>query len=579
MSEYIKPFLLSKKNKKLIPKIKQKPAEKNINYDIVDSISYNLIENMTMFKNSEINKSELNLRLLGNISILLSKGKIDQKKIKKNKNKTKNDFKKCSIENFGIYFPVNRIMCLEENNSKRINNKKNKRNNNFKIPFSYEHFNAFIPFGKNLFERKNNVRLLIKNDGRVIKDISLDKGKTSKNSSYYQGSNENDNSNSIISEESNNDLSTYSNKGLSDSSNKIVFKNLKKFKKYKELDDYIECPLINNNSSKEKYNNFIKLLDNIDDIIEYNEYNNNNLKENIYLNEEIDINDYNFKKIYIDNNDIINNLNFTNNEQNRNKNELVLNICEDKKSKSQKILKYNNNNDLIFLNNSLKNDLSETMDKTSSSMNQSQIINNKSDKSQQISSSLRKKYIKKMNENYIKLMHDIYMNFISNCLIAKPKFLDDIMMKKFFVQLFKKFLLFIGIVNRKIYERILKNQIFNSKILSFVQFIQSFDIILNEYDNNNQNIMAKFLFLLNILPRQNNDDFLDNKNLELFFELLGCNLVYIQDFCENLGERLVIRYNAIYRNEEFDNIIVEKYRFTKMRIILESFFDEFQVDD
>ena len=102
MSEYLKSFLLAKRNyqnqKKLLMQ-RYKPAEKNINYNYIDSITYNLIENMTMFKNKEVNYNGLNVNLLCNLSLFFSKEKIDQKKIKKNKNKKNSGTnKKCSIK-------------------------------------------------------------------------------------------------------------------------------------------------------------------------------------------------------------------------------------------------------------------------------------------------------------------------------------------------------------------------------------------------------------------------------------------------------------------------------------------------
>ena len=90
-------------------------------------------------------------------------------------------------------------------------------------------------------------------------------------------------------------------------------------------------------------------------------------------------------------------------------------------------------------------------------------IINQNDKSHEISSSLRKKYLKKMNENYIKLIHIIYMKIISKCSLANSLFFEENLIKKLFLQFFKKFLLTIGINNKKIYEKILKNQIFNKK--------------------------------------------------------------------------------------------------------------------
>lgn len=576
MSEKIKSYLSRRKNK-LFPKINYKQAEKNINYTYIDTISFNLIDNMTKFKNSEINKNELNLRLFTNLSLILSKGNIDQNKLKKKKDKTDIDNKKCSLQNYGIYFPTNRITCLEENKDNNFvtdnMNKKFKRNNNLKIPFSYETINTFLPIGRNLFKKKKN-KLSLKSDGRVCNNTSYDKSKSSKNSSYFYESNENDNDNSfsLVSEESfsNKEVSYVNNKGISDVSNKSIFKNLKSFRVYRDLVDYIECPLIKGNSKKEKYNNFINLLNNIDEIIEYNDNNNMNNDGNIQLNDYIDIEDYNFKKVYIDNYNINN---FSNETY---KNNLSPIINNNKRNKSINVSKINNC-ELLFLNSSIKNDLSETLDKTSSSMNQknNNIIKN-NDKSQEISSSLKKKYLKKMNEKYIKLIHLIYMNFISKCSLPNLPMLDEIMIKKIFLHFFKKFLLTIGINNKKIYEKILKNQIFNKKILSFDQFIQCFDIIL--YDNDNENLLSKFLFLLNIINQQKNNNILEFKQIELYFELLGCDATYIPEFCENLGDRLIIRYNVIYRTIEGENIIAGKYNFTKMRTVLESFFDDLQIE-
>ena len=105
-----------------MPKSNQKPAEKNINFDYVDSITYNLIETMTKFKNNEINNNDLNLGLLGNLSLILTKGELDQKKINKNKKKKKknnNDNRKCSIQYYGVYFPTRRITFIGTNSSFR----------------------------------------------------------------------------------------------------------------------------------------------------------------------------------------------------------------------------------------------------------------------------------------------------------------------------------------------------------------------------------------------------------------------------------------------------------------------------
>lgn len=587
MSELLNSISLSKKiykNLKILPKNNQKPAEKNINFDYIESITYNLIETMTKFKNNEINNNDLNLGLLGNLSLILTKGELDQKKIDKNKKKKKknnNDNKKCSIQYYGVYFPTRRITFIGEikNNNNSENNSQNKiiKRNKFKLPYIHENIETFFPLGKNFLNSKYFKRSSLSNDRNTYNDASYDLILKEKNSnSYYQDSN--DNSLSLISEESISikDINNTNNKEFNES-NKSIFKNLKRFKNYKELKDYIECPLIKKNTIEEKCNNLMNLLEKFDDLIEdNNDISDNNLNENLDLNEEVDNNNY--KRVFIDNFGNINNIQNINIDIKNNKNNLTSTIYNDKKYKSVNVSKCNNSSDLLFLNSSLKNDLSETLDKTSSSMkqNKSQTLNNNNDdKSKEISSSLKKKYLKKMNDKYILLIHNIYMNFIGKCIAAK-NYLNDLTIKKLFVQLFKSYLLFIGISNKKIYEKILKNQIFSNKLLTFDQFIQCFDLII--YDNDSENLKSKFSFLLSILPHENDNDFLNSKNIELFFDLLGCSAIYIKDFCENLGERLVIRYNIINKNDEENNIIYDKYRFRKMKVILESFFDDLQID-
>ena len=566
MSDILKSFLLSKKNnknRKLIPKPKYKPAEKNINFSYMDSTTYNLIETMTMFKNKEITKKNLNIKLLSDLSLFLCKGDIDQKKINKIKNKADTDIQKCSTQNFGIYFPSTRVTCLEAT-------KNNSNDNNIKIPLTNENFRTFYPLGRSFLDIK------IKNDN----DMSSNENKTSKNNSSYQESNDNDNSLSLVSEESlasNKEMFGGSNKEIYDMSTKKAFRNLKRFKKYNQLVDYIECPLIKEDVFKEKYNNFVKLLDSVDDLFENNYNDINIINDDIYLNEEDNFVNYNNKKVLIDDIEIFQKFNPSNNinlDQKKFKNLSPI-IHEDKKYKSANVSKFINTD--LILNSYMKNELSEKINKSSTLKNNIKLINSKNDKSLEISASLKKKYLKRMNQTYISLIHCIYIDFISICLLAENNGLNGVIIKKLFVELFKSFLLKIEICNKKVYEKILKNQIYSNKLLTFDQFIQCFDTII--YDNENENLSAKFVFLFNILPHINNDDFLNSKKIELFFDMLGCSPIYINNFCEILGERLVVRFNAVYKSNEEQNILNGKYRFKKMKIILESFFDNLQIED
>ena len=60
----------------------------------------------------------------------------------------------------------------------------------------------------------------------------------------------------------------------------------------------------------------------------------------------------------------------------------------------------------------------------------------------------------------------------------------------------------------------------------------------------------------------------------IFFDLIGCESIYIDNFCEILGKRLILRYKAICGGENLgDNKNDKKIIYRKMKIILESFLD------
>ena len=624
--------------------MKGKPEGKNINFEYMDLITYNLIESMTKFKNMEINYNQLNLNILGNLSLFMAKEKIDKKafclKYKNNKGKKNFAEKEINMQKFGIYFPTDRITFItgikpSNNNNIQNNNIKTNKNsinksasdfastlntndkeiinrNHFKLPYTYERIKTFFPLGRNFlrmrtFKYRDSVERdynLFDDNDYFYNDLTLketkDKSKTS--NSYNQESYDNLNENSSLVSDENLpkiDISILTNNFKEDNNilnssginiinnicgnmgNKNIFKNLKKFKKYKELIDYVECPLVKKIPSDKKYNNFINLLENFNNLDEYNDI---NFVNNFYLedkNSDInfseetdDINDNNFKTVFIDNFDFINVIknHLNNSKSSFNSLDLISkNISNTQRYKSGIIprihnLNLSNSNSNLDFNPPKQKKTSIIKDNKSSSFSSSK----------DISPALKNKYLKKMNEIYISLIQKIYLHLISKCDLSE-EYLTEAMNKKLFIQLLKTFLLNIGICNRKIYEKILKNQIFSPKLLTFDQFIQIFDIIID--DNDKINLSAKFSFLLNILTQGRNKEFLSSKKIENFFDMIGCSAIYIQDFCENLGERFILRFNFIYKRDEENSIILDLYRFRKLKIILDSFFDDFQMDN
>ena len=449
-----------------------KPARKNINYSYYDSSTYSIIENMTKYKNKEIDNNQLNLNISIMLSFLI----------------TKCDNKKNHIKNFEIYYPMNRITNTENN------------------------ANYFLPYlDKIKSNKKSDTSYSSDND---TKNLNKRNSKSIDSSFIYD---EENNSLSLISDDS---LITI-NSNIKNNGRKIQ----KNFVKYTKLNDYIECPLIQNKNNQEKLNDFTFLLNNIDNIIEKDEIE----KFKFYKN-RIRYNDgITDGKIIMDNFDIINYEIIGNDSFYKEKKKIFMDESFDRKSK-----------DILII---------------------------VSDKNEEISNSLKKKYKKIMNQNYITLLQKIYKRLMDKCNIKNDNI--KISKKNIFLRNFKKFLLDIEINNKIIYEKILKNQIFSETPLSFDKFIQCFDIII--LDNKPENMKQKYVFILNILTSQK---FLSWKKIELFFELIGCDSTYIELFSENLGDKLIKRYNAVYEKEEANNIIERKYRVKKLKIILESFFEQ-----
>ena len=147
------------------------------------------------------------------------------------------------------------------------------------------------------------------------------------------------------------------------------------------------------------------------------------------------------------------------------------------------------------------------------------------------------------------------------------------MVKKLYIQLIKGFILDIGFTSKKFYDKIIRYEMHSKEPINFEHFMNAFELVLT--DSNKENLRYRFLLLLKLISsNDDSDQFLAEKQFNIFFDLIGCDYVYIQKFCELLGERLTLRYKAIYSNKKNDkNMQEEKYVYRKIKIILESFLD------
>ena len=623
---YIDKILLNPK--KYNPYSHMKPAVKDGNFYFANCISFNMMENLTQFKNKEISISKLNLRLIGNLSLLIAKKNVITKKrklkdkIKLNSSKNNKNLKNIKknnnneeninvniLEGYECYIPTKRIPYFNKRpfNEKSIARKESskvfRKNYKEKIPPNLRNINFFRPSGRfftiNKIQSNNTNTAQNKPSKRKsrLSNISI----TERYSDGFSNSIAYTNTNTNV--EDINDGNDFSGEnslfyGELDESNiydKSFFNSLKAiptFPKYSQLCELIECPFDDALPPEMKYKQYLIIFNEFMNEEDYDDnINNNENNINIFQN-----NDNSIINISQDTNDDNNNNEMTNNKKafiiNPSKYKDYMNSDKNNflrtSSKSGKLLKVNAN---IF-----SNYYSSIINKTSISDDNEDIEEYKNDESlfsffetdekdmknpsKKINPKIKKllpksaiKYINKMSNQYIFLMYEKFKIINDKYELAKNYLYDEIMLKKLFIQILKTFLLNIGISTKKFYEKLIKFEIHKKGALDFEHFMSIFELIL--LDNNKENLRFKFLFLLKIVsPNDNNDQILTEKEMDIFFDLIGCERVYINNFCEILGERLILRYKAIYNNEYADKNIADKsFIYRKIKIILESFLD------
>ena len=607
-TSYIDKILLHPK--KYNPYSHMKPAVKDSNFFFTNSISFNMVETLTQFKNNEISPTNLNLNILSNLSFLFAKKNITVKKnkakqkqeqinqknvLRKNKiinnKEERDDFK--IIEGYECYIPSKRIPIFNKNPQNDKNNKNNsksaKKRKDTQILQNLKNFNFFRPSGRVFSQIHKSKRKTSINSASASDSLSEEFG----SSSIINGSSNTINNNNAENE-NDNDSSGDFNLICGETADDSIFKDQEfvnliqtnpSFPKYNGLVELIECPLEDAYSPEIKCKNFINALnefindDNND--IDYSINNNKNVLSSFSSNSQSvivlgDDNDKNTsQKIYI-----INPANYEpyTNELENSKNQGMF-------SQSGKIKKFN-----IFskYNSSIinKTSASDDIEDVEGKRNEESLFaffedeSKKKNPSKKIEVKLRRilprsamKYTNKMNNQYIFLMYDKYKNISDKYTEAKKFLYDDTMVKKLYIQLIKGFILDIGFTSKKFYDKIIKYEMHSKEPINFEHFMNAFELVLT--DSNKENLRYRFLLLLKLISsNDDSDQFLAEKQLNIFFDLIGCDYVYIQKFCELLGERLTLRYKAIYTNKKNDkNMQEEKYVYRKIKIILESFLD------
>jgi hypothetical protein len=301
----------------------------------------------------------------------------------------------------------------------------------------------------------------------------------------------------------------------------------------------------------------------------------NNTNKSIYSNnEKLNDNEISFTQCPILSDDIENSKDYLNIFEEISKNDEDNNILDndddtlnnEKKSKSKEVTVINVFNSLT--NNSINNNINVsniTISKNVNKKNKILIFSYLDEKVyQNIINSMDKVYVQLMLYHYLTIMNLIDVN---------EKYLINEKMKiNLFHSQFKALLFQIGINDISLYQSIIKNLIYKNKIITFEEFILSFNLILSLPI---ERIRQKYHFLYYLSKKSSEQIYYTSKDIQNFFKLITSDKIYEKNFSEIIINRLINRYNAIYQNDEKVNLPNKKYHIRKLNVVLDSFFDDY----
>ncbi len=167
--------------------------------------------------------------------------------------------------------------------------------------------------------------------------------------------------------------------------------------------------------------------------------------------------------------------------------------------------------------------------------------------------------IKEMNIDYLRYMYAIYKKMKESC---DHKELNEYKGLKYINQ-FKSFVLEIGISDKKFYEQCIREIIYNKNIFEFSEFLECFRKLLNlKYDQT----FLKYKFLFYITERKH-EDYFEEEDLNRFYNLVqNCKKIYDPDIYTQIKQKLLIKYKKFFPKDT-------KFYTRKLSLILEQFFD------
>lgn len=178
-------------------------------------------------------------------------------------------------------------------------------------------------------------------------------------------------------------------------------------------------------------------------------------------------------------------------------------------------------------------------------------------------------YLTNIGKDYLNLMMEHYNNIQSQI----SELFDAQMCKNLFIKLFKSFLLELGISHKQFYQEILRHIAFQREMISFGDFIQSFNPILELKLNAG---VIKMRFLLFIFQIDHKNDYLTLREVNIFFIMIKRKLPYEEEITEEICDDLIRRYEVIFFNEEKNNLLKGRYNVKKLATVLETFYNNME---
>ena len=177
-------------------------------------------------------------------------------------------------------------------------------------------------------------------------------------------------------------------------------------------------------------------------------------------------------------------------------------------------------------------------------------------------------YLSNIGKDYLNLMMEHYNNIQSQI----SELFDAQMCKNLFIKLFKSFLLELGISHKQFYQEILRHIAFQREMISFADFIQSFNPILELKLNAG---VIKMRFLLFIFQIDSANEYLTLREVNIFFIMIKRKLPYEEEITEEICDDLIRRYEVIFFNEEKHNLLKGRYNVKKLATVLETFYNNY----